>query len=125
MSVFNEKYQGYSGNPTDEDLMALVNALIDNIMRNLHVATLAKVVDSANLLVQPFPTQNEESEKQVKCVKADGLTLTNGDIVLVIYTDRDFRQNLNQIKNRSQISKVLTKEYHSEKFGIIINKIEI
>jgi hypothetical protein len=119
------KFEGLQGNSSD--FLKVLLALKKNIMRDLHVGTLATVVGinqtDLTFSVKPFPLLNEESEKAISCISLQNLVseLAEGDVVLVNFLDRDFIQALKQIKlgqKPSAISK--SSETHSESYGIII-----
>lgn len=127
MPVYSDKFKGFQNQPTNDDLTDLVNAIIDNVMRNLHVSTLAIVtkVNSNSVYVKPFPTNEGEDSKEIEVLNSCGLTLDVKDKVIILFMDRDFRQNLNQLNSNpdAKLTKNVNKEKHCEKFGIIINKL--
>lgn len=120
-------------------LLDVVLALKSNIMRALKVATLAEVqsIDSKTQIVKvkPFPLIEGESEKIIECetimtptMQDKAFTyvslasqLSNKDVVLVVFLDRNSSQNLSQAKKKQTLSKLKeNSELHSDKFGIIV-----
>lgn len=110
------------------DFLRVLLALKENIMKDLKVATLA-IVKSINektqtCIVEPFPLLEIEKNKNITCVVNNIDNLSIKDIVLVIFLDRNFLQNLGQIKNQQEKTNLKKNtELHSEKYGIIISKI--
>lgn len=127
-------------------LLDVVLALKSNIMRTLKVATLAEVqsIDTKTQIVKvkPFPLIEGESEKIIECetimtpaMQDKSFTyvslanqLSNKDVVLVVFLDRNSSQNLSQAKKKQTLSTLKeNSELHSDKFGIIValvNKYE-
>lgn len=110
------------------DFLRVLLALKENIMKDLKVATLAivKSIDekTQTCIVEPFPLLEIEKNKNITCVVNNTDDLSIKDIVLVIFLDRNFLQNLGQIKNQQEKTNLKKNtELHSEKYGIIISKI--
>lgn len=110
----------------ENDLMGVLMALKYNTFRDLKVATLGTVVSIGDrVLVKPFPLITDETDKNITCHKLSGLELIENDIVLVIFTDRNFLQNLSQLKNNQKLSKLTENDtLHVDKYGIIVGKVE-
>lgn len=109
-----------------DDLEVLL-ALKKNIFRDLKVASLGQVkeVNDSNISVSLFPTYSNESELYINCYKLNNLEINKNDVVLVLFLDKNFIQNLNQIKNNQTKSTLDSNniELHSLKYGIIIGVI--
>ena len=115
------KFEGLQGNSSD--FLKVLLTLKANIMRDLHVATIGKVIEQydTTFSVKPYPLTNDESEKVVKCYYLRDLELNVGDIVVVLYMDRDYIQAFKQTQLGQEPSKInKSSELHSEKYGIII-----
>ena len=118
------RQQGYSF--YEDDLLSVCTTLKGNIFRNLKVATLAKVIKSENDIIKckPFPLVEKEASKIINCYKLKNLTLKEDDVALVLFLDRNFLQNLKQIKNNQKLTTLQQNvDLHSDKFGIIIGII--
>ena len=108
----------------NDDFLEVLLILKDNIFKDLNVATLAIVEevkeDSVNVI--PFPTiKSESSERQINCVKLKNLELTKNDIVIVVFCDRNFIQNLKQLKQNQKITQLNKNvNLHSDKYGVIL-----
>lgn len=107
----------------DDDLEVLLT-LKRNIFKNLKVASLAQVkeVGETTIKVSLFPVYSDESELTVDCYKLNNLELSKEDVVLVLFLDKNFIQNLKQIKNNQNKTNLDSNniELHSLKYGIII-----
>lgn len=126
MSIYNDKFKGYESQPSENDILELSYAIINNVMRNLHVASIGIVtkINEEKINVKLIPTNEGENEKEVIAYNYVGLTLEENDKVLLIYTDNDFRENIEALKNnKTKLNKNTNMEKHIEKFGIIINKL--
>lgn len=118
--------QGYRGISKNDDLEVLL-ALKRNILRDLKVASLGivKSIKDNIIKVNLFPTYTNESEITIDCYCLKNLEVNKDDVVLVLFLDRNFIQNLNQKNNNQQLTKVDSKniELHSLKYGVVIGII--
>ena len=113
---------GNKGLNKNDDLEVLL-ALKRNIFRELKVASLGQVKEIGETYkVVLFPTYSDELEITIECFKLKNLELTTGDVVLVLFLDRNFIQNFKQIKNNQEKTKLDKKnvELHSQKYAIIV-----
>lgn len=63
------------------------------------------------------------SALNIDCIKLQDLEVLEGDIVLVLFTDTDFRSNLKRkLKNGTLLE--VTESNHSKNYGIIIGIIK-
>lgn len=118
--------QGYRGISKNDDLEVLL-ALKRNILRDLKVASLGivKSIKDNIIKVNLFPTYTNESEITIDCYCLKNLEVNKDNVVLVLFLDRNFIQNLNQKNNNQQFTKVDSKniELHSLKYGVVIGII--
>ena len=118
--------QGYRGISKNDDLEVLL-ALKRNILRDLKVASLGivKSIKDNIIKVNLFPTYTNESEITIDCYCLKNLEVNKDNVVLVLFLDRNFIQNLNQKNNNQQLTKVDSKnnELHSLKYGVVIGII--
>lgn len=120
----NENYAGQS--VESSDIMKVLMALKLNINRDLKVASLGivKSINNDEYFVEQFPLLENEKAKRITCYKLENLTININDAVLVLFLDRNFLQNLKQLKSGNKLSlSTNNTELHSEKFGIIIGII--
>ena len=110
----------------ENDLLTVLLTVKSNILRDLKVASLGvvKEIEDNNYIVKLFPLLQNENEKTILCFKLKDITIIKDDIVLILFTDRNFIQNLKQIKLNQTLTK-LTENYdlHSHNYGIIIGKL--
>lgn len=116
----------------NSSLLDVLKALRQNIFKNLKVATLGivKQVDATHktLSVQVFPKDEEAKTTSLISCRYLNEGATVGDIVLVLFLDRNFLANLSRIENgindvQTVSSNVSTENLHSEKFGIAIKTL--
>lgn len=87
----------------EDDLLAVLLALEERIMRRLQVATFGIVtkLDTARkkCYIKAFPVEDANKISETECVYMNSLEsdLIPGSIVIVIYMDKDFRKNLEQV----------------------------
>lgn len=110
----------------ENDLLTVLLTVKSNILRDLKVASLGvvKEIEDNNYVVKLFPLLQNENEKTILCFKLKDITIVKNDVVLILFTDRNFIQNLKQIKLNQTLTK-LTENYdlHSHNYGIIIGKL--
>lgn len=152
-NTWSRDYSLFGDNTANQDNE--LNNYLDlkrSIFRELKVGTLAKVMTVNKLqeyvIVNPFPLLSDETNKNIKCVGClfktiDKITqkedsydisykytniiedLKEGDIVCVIFMDRNFNNSLNQIKKSNNYSLLNRKDdnFHLDSYGIIIKLI--
>lgn len=108
----------------DSDLDVLL-ALKTNIFKTLKVATLAQVVsvDNDTVTATIFPLYKDEDELNLEVQKLKNIEVSKGDIVLILFLDRNFNQNLKQTQNNQTRTKLIDSKdnfLHSLKYGVII-----
>lgn len=122
-------FEGING--VSSDFLKVLLQLKTITKKETHVATLAIVSDTSKsgeglYTCQIIPTLNDENDKMISVYCVEGLTLQENDVVLILFLDNNFVQNLKQIRRGQKISKLQSQsETHSESYGIIINKVQI
>ena len=119
-----EKFAGPQGNSSD--FLKVLLALEAKTMRDTHVATIAKIVELGTTTHRcvVIPTLKDESEKFIYAYYLEDITLNVDDVVLILFTDRNFTQNLRQIDYNQKLSLLDSQsELHSQSYGIIIGKL--
>lgn len=121
----DERQAGIQGFASSDFIKVLLK-LEEKTMKDLHVASVGKVVDANEpYICQLIPTFNNEKEKNVQCYCLEGITPEVDDWVLILFTDRNFIRNLKQARNNQSISQIESQsELHSQSYGIIIGKIK-
>lgn len=110
----------------NKELTDLIIASIDKAMEKTNVATLAYVVENTfeqkdgygMIKVKPFPLDEGQNEYMldVICASNDKNSLTNNKIVVVLFIDKNFKNNLTLGKPQ----KAKTETLHSISQGVII-----
>ena len=109
------------GNQTRrQDFVSLVLAIKDSVMKDLKVCDVYVVENISDTIVCHSINNVDE---RVFCVSIDGLQLTKDDVVLVLFTDHEFKTNLNRIKNDLSIQTITSKSTHSKTNAIVIAKL--
>lgn len=110
----------------NDDLEVLL-VLKRNILKNLKVASLAQVkeIGGSTIKVSLFPIYSNETELTIECYKLKNLEVEKNNIVLILFLDRNFIQNLKQIQSNQNKTNLDSNniELHSLKYGIIIGVI--
>lgn len=112
--------QSKNNQAVSSDFMRVLLALKDNVMRNLHCAELGivKKIDSTiQCELVNAPNIN------INCVKLKSVELKQNDIVLIIYTDSNFTENLKRFKNHKNRENTIN-DMHSQQNGVVIGVIE-
>lgn len=113
------KQNELTGNQTDNpDFLKVLLTLKANIMKDLNVCEICKVIDISkdNYIVNPI---NNTKEK-LYCKTVTDSTINKGDLVLVIFTNSDYRLNLKKIKAGEKPQEVDQTDLHSRNYGVII-----
>lgn len=137
----SKKFEGSSS--TQGGLYDVLLTLKDNIFKTLNVCTFAivqKVNKDGTINVTPFPIQTNETTKNITCLSSMipyiskendntniqwidlNTILSKGDVVLVIFTNRNSIQNFNQSKKNQKLTKLYKETgLHFETYGVVIN----
>lgn len=109
-----------------DDLLSVLLALEQRIMKRLQVATLAVVTEinttKMTCMVKPFPIFDEKAI-EITCKYAESLNddLTIGSIVVVLFLNKDSVNNLELFEKDINNDIMLNvKTTHSEKNGVVI-----
>ena len=111
----------YTGNKVSKH--TLVDALLKaktSAMQNTHVAEVCKVVEIRS---DSIKCEVLNTGLILFCATLQGLTVQVEDIVLVIFTDTDFRVNLARVKQGQQVSALTSETLHSSNYGIVVGLI--
>jgi hypothetical protein len=113
------------------DFGTLIKAIIGNVHRNLHVSSLARVINVGGydknglqvIGVKPFPQRDNVDIISMDCYSICNEQIKVGDIVNIIYQDRDYRGNLKSILNgNDKIYTTNDERLHSIDYGLITGK---
>lgn len=106
---------------TSSDFLRVLMALKKNTMKDLNVAEVCKVtrIENEQYVVEPI---NNTGQKWY-CAKLQNLQIEVNNIVLVLFTNTDFRLNLKRIKNNQITQNTNDKDLHTTNNGVIIGII--
>lgn len=105
------------------DFLKVLLALKESIMKDIHCSELAIIKEvyanncNCSLLSNP--------EIKINAYKTKGTICRVGDIVLVAFSDNDFRSNLLKKDNDSQLQAIDSPIKHQLDYGIIISNLTI
>ena len=105
------------------DFLKVLLALKESIMKDIHCSELAIIKEvysnncNCSLLSNP--------EIKINAYKTRGTICRVGDIVLVAFSDNDFRSNLLKKDNNSQLQVIDSPIKHQLDYGIIISNLTI
>lgn len=108
------------------DLVTIFQSFQTKINRDLNVATFALVesVKNDDVTCKPFPIREKTNSYSISAFLInENIEVKKGDIVLVIFTDRDYRNCINNINDNSNYT-TDDSDLHSINYGVIISKIE-
>lgn len=109
-----------SGNKNLNDgFLDVLMALKKNTMKNTRVAEIGIIEDSTNLKCSLL----NNPSMYIQCTKLSSVTVNKGDVVLILFTDTDFRNNLKRINDNLKPLEV-TEVNHSINYGVIIGIIK-
>lgn len=95
----------------------LIEALRDNILRTIHVSVIAKVDKILdNGLYQCTVLGNNNI---IQC-NSINLTISANDVVIVLFTDNDYRDIINKSLLGLEVDDSNTKVKHSIDYGVIV-----
>ena len=111
----------YTGNKTSKHTLVDV-ALItkQSTMKDTNVAEICKVLDIND---KGIKVSSINFEEQLYCIALQNLDVQINDIVLVVYTNTDYRINLSRIKAGQSLQTLNNNTLHSKNFGVIIGLI--
>lgn len=110
----------YSGNKnvtSDFNRMAL--KIKEKALQDCHCVEVAQVMSTTN---GQYQCRTISQQFMFVAMAMQGLTISVGDVVIVVFADTDFRVNLKNVQNSMAISP-MESTYHSMSYGIIIGKL--
>lgn len=108
-----------TGNKTNSsDFLRVLLTLKDNIMQDLNVADICKVTQISGNDIVCVPIS--DSTVKYYCNKLQEVDIAVNDIVLVIFTNKDYRLNLKRLRSSQPIQNSTTGTLHSSEYGVVI-----
>lgn len=108
----------YKGNEVNsKDFLEILFALKNNIMKDLNVCEVAQIENIAN---DYCVCKILSTDEIITAIPLQNLELAVNDVVVLLFSNSDFRTNLTRIKNgNTSITNDITNT-HTKSFGIII-----
>lgn len=103
----------------NDGFLDVLMALKKNTMKNIRVAEIGIVEDVISLKCSLL----NNPSLFIQCAKLTSLELNKGDVVLIIFTDTDFRSNLKRVNDNLKPLEV-TEVNHSINYGVVIGIIK-
>lgn len=108
------------GKYVSSDFLKVLLALKKNVMKDTNVADVC-IVNKVDDSIYCAPVNN--SNVTIVCDKLNNLNVSQNDIVVVLYMNSDFRQNLKRFKQNQPLMNVNSEQMHSLNYGVIIGII--
>lgn len=110
------------GNDTENSsFLDVCFALKNNVFRTMNVADVCVVREiNGDILRCEYIT---DSGTNIECIKLQGLDINVSDVVLVIFTNNDFRASLNAFKANQTNTDSKTALYHEKAYGVVVGLI--
>lgn len=110
------------GNETENtSFLDVCFALKNNVFRTLNVADVCVIREiSGDLIRCEYITDNNTS---IHCTKIANVDCRVDDVVLVVFTNHDFRPSLKAFKNNQVNTNFTSTAYHEKSYGVIVGVI--
>lgn len=111
----------YTGNQfSHSDLIRVLLQLKSITIQSIKVAEVCRIISIESNQIK---CNTIDTNEVIYCDKLASINLQKDDIVLVIFTDTDFRQNLSKIKQNSTPQIVKDIDLHQISYGIVVGLI--
>lgn len=122
MSQIFQVHKMETGNKSlENDLLQVFLVAEKKTMKDLNVAEVAIVNKIDNNKYRCTLINN--SKTVLDCYCMDGVNVQEKDVVVVLFTNTDFRTNFKRLLSEAEVQNIESKEYHSKNFAIIIGKL--
>ena len=108
----------YKGNEVNsKDFLEILFALKNNIMKDLNVCEVAQIESISNDI---YKCKILSTDEIITAVPLQNLQIAQNDVVVILFSNTDFRTNLKRIQNNNIGITDDTLNLHNKSFGIII-----
>ena len=108
----------YKGNEVNsKDFLEILFALKNNIMKDLNVCEVAQIESISNGI---YKCKILSTDEIITAVPLQNLQIAQNDVVVILFSNTDFRTNLKRIQNDNAGITDDTLNLHNKSFGIII-----
>lgn len=108
----------YKGNEVNsKDFLEILFALKNNIMKDLNVCEVAQIESISNEI---YKCKILSTDEVITAIPLQNLQIAQNDVVVILFSNTDFRTNLKRIQNDNAGITDDTLNLHNKSFGIII-----
>lgn len=108
----------YKGNEVNsKDFLEILFALKNNIMKDLNVCEVAQIESISNDI---YKCKILSTDEVITAIPLQNLTISQNDVVVILFSNTDFRTNLKRIQNDNTAITDDTLNLHNKSFGIIM-----
>lgn len=108
----------YKGNEVNsKDFLEILFALKNNIMKDLNVCEVAQIESISSGI---YKCKILSTDEIITAVPLQNLQIAQNDVVVILFSNTDFRTNLKRIQNDNIGITNDTLNLHNKSFGIII-----
>lgn len=108
----------YKGNEVNsKDFLEILFALKNNIMKDLNVCEVAQIESISNDI---YKCKILSTDEVITAIPLQNLTISQNDVVVILFSNADFRTNLKRIQNDNTAITDDTLNLHNKSFGIIM-----
>ena len=108
----------YKGNEVNsKDFLEILFALKNNIMKDLNVCEVAQIESISSGI---YKCKILSTDEVITAVPLQNLQIVQNDVVVILFSNTDFRTNLKRIQNDNTAITDDTLNLHNKSFGIII-----
>ena len=108
----------YKGNEVNsKDFLEILFALKNNIMKDLNVCEVAQIESISSEI---YKCKILSTDEVITAIPLQNLQIAQNDVVVILFSNTDFRTNLKRIQNDNAGITDNTLNLHNKSFGIII-----
>ena len=108
----------YKGNEVNsKDFLEILFALKNNIMKDLNVCEVAQIESISSEI---YKCKILSTNEVITAIPLQNLQIAQNDVVVILFSNTDFRTNLKRIQNDNAGITDNTLNLHNKSFGIIM-----
>ena len=108
----------YKGNEVNsKDFLEILFALKNNIMKDLNVCEVAQIESISSGI---YKCKILSTDEVITAIPLQNLQIAQNDVVVILFSNTDFRTNLKRIQNNNIGITDDTLNLHNKSFGIIM-----
>ena len=108
----------YKGNEVNsKDFLEILFALKNNIMKDLNVCEVAQIESISSEI---YKCKILSTDEVITAIPLQNLQIAQNDVVVILFSNTDFRTNLKRIQNDNAGITDNTLNLHNKSFGIIM-----